>query len=193
LEMKLSNEHIRGLGLALNEATLLGIEANPEKRRVGATFDVLTLPEDGSSPQDTRIQFIFDSVGRIAASLRLGRWNDLTAKVESFGIEQLLQVAQNFRCPIYGREFFNLDDQKLDWLGRLSLDWRSDDGGSNSFNFFQDGGTRHLDICVWFDRVTIRDSKGEEITLDNFIAGGKGGGMPSMRVIRELKAAEFSR
>ena len=172
--MILSEEQIHGLGVALNEATLLGIEASPERKLVGATFQVLTLPEKGSSPPDSRVQFIFNSVGRIAASLRLGRWDDRAAKVEKFGIGQLLQIAESFRCAIYGWEFFNLDAQKFDWLERLSLDWRGqNDESLNSFSFSQDGGVRHLDICVWFESFVIRTPQSDEIELDQFIAGGK--------------------
>jgi hypothetical protein len=172
--MKLSEQQIQGLGVALNEATLLGIEASPERQLVGATFAVLTLPENGPAPQDSRVQFVFNSAGRIAASLRLGRWDDRAAKVEKFSVDQFLQIAQSFRCPIYGWEFFNLDSQKFDWLDRLSLDWRgANDEAQNSFSFSQDEGTRHLDVCVWFDSITIRNPDGSEMALEEFIAGGK--------------------
>ncbi|HTR40947.1 MAG TPA: hypothetical protein VMH87_04975 [Pseudomonadales bacterium] len=171
--MKLSEEQIQGLGLALNEATLLGMEASPERQLAGATFAVLTLPVEGPSPQDSRVQFIFNSVSRIAASLRHGRWDDLAAKVEKFGIEQLLEVVQRFRCPIYGWEFFNLDTQKFNWFDKLSLDWREKGNPANSLSFFQDGGTCHLDICLWFEDFTIKTPQGNEIALEEFIAGGK--------------------
>jgi hypothetical protein len=172
--MKLSEQQIQELGVALNEATLLGIEASPERKLVSATFAVLTLPESGSPPQDTRVQIVLNSVDRIAASLRLGRWDDRSAKVEQIRIEQLLEIAQSFRRPIYGWEFFNLDTTKFDWFDRLSLDWRGANAEpQNSFSFFQDGGTRHLDVCVWFDSFTIRNPDGGEIPLEDFISGGK--------------------
>jgi hypothetical protein len=170
----LSKEQIQGLDVALNEATLLGIETRTEKQLVGATFRVLTLPESGPSPQDSRVKFLFNGVGRIAASYRHGRWNDRTAKLEIFSVEQLLQIAQSFCCAIYGWEFFNLEDKEFDWLDRLSLDWRGNANGlSNSFTFSQDGGNRHLDCCVWFDAITIHTPEGTVISLEEFIAGGK--------------------
>ena len=173
--MELSEQHIQGLGVALNEATLLGIEASPAKRLVGATFAVLTLPESGPAPKDSRFQFVFDPVGRIAASLRLGRWDDRAAKVEKFSVEQLLEIAQSFKCPIYGWEFFDIHEKDFPpWSDRLSLDWRSgEDGLSHSLSFSQDGGTRHLDGCVWFDSFTICRPDGNELALEEFIAGGK--------------------
>lgn len=172
--MNFLKEQIYGLGVALNEATLLGVEAASERKLVGATFSVLTLPERGASPPDTRVQFIFNSVSRIAASLRLGQWNDRTAKVEKFEVEELLQVAESFRCPIYGWEFFNLDIAKFYWLDRLSLDWRQGDNSSaNSFSFSQDGVNRHLNVCIWFESFIIKTPQGNEIALEEFIAGGK--------------------
>ena len=172
--MELPEQQIQGLGFAFNEATLLGIEASPERKIVGATFAVLTLPENGPAPKDSRVQVIFSPVSRIAASLRLGRWDDRKAKVEEFKVEQLLEISQTFRCPIYGWEFFNLEAEKFYWRDKLSLDWRSgDDKFPNSFSFSQDGGTRQLNVCVWFDNLAIRRSDGSAIALDEFITGGK--------------------
>lgn len=172
--MNLSEEQIHGLGTALNEATLLGVEPNPERELVGATFDVLTLPKDGPSQADSRIQIVFCNVGRIAASLRLGRWDDRNAKIEKLEVEQLLDVTQGFHVPIYGWEFFNLDIRELDWLDRLSLDWRgSNDPAPNSFSFFQEGDKRHLDVCLWFGDMSIRRPDGNETPLEEFIGGGK--------------------
>jgi hypothetical protein len=42
--MHLSQEDIDGIGIALNEATLLGAEVDPERALAGLTFSVLSLP-----------------------------------------------------------------------------------------------------------------------------------------------------
>ena len=174
--MNLTQEQIEGLGIALNEATWLGLEVDTERRIAAATFRVLTLPVDGDPPEDTRVQFEFSPVARLAASLRLGRWDDLTARVVKFPIEELLSVVRSFGgLPIYGWQFFDVNDRDfIPWADRLSLDWRGGaDGLSHSITLFQDGGDRHLDLCLWFDSLVTRDPLGQVILLDELIAGGR--------------------
>ena len=174
--MRLSQEQIHGLGVALNEASLLGLEVSGERRLAAATFAVLTLPQTGPPPQDARVQFQFHGVGRLAASLRNGRWDDAKAPVETFPLERLLEVVQSFRgLPIYGWEFFDVHDKAFSkWADRLSLDFRCSFGASeHSIMLFQDGGDRILDICIWFDELTIHHPCGSIINIEDFIAGGK--------------------
>lgn len=174
--MQLTQEQREGLGIALNEATLLGVELDPRRRIAGATFCVVTLPEDGPEPEDCRVQLIFHPVGRIAASLRNGRWDDPNAEVVSFGVEELLSVVQSFGgLPIYGWEYIDVHESQLEqWGDRISLDWRSgSDGVAHSIGLFQDCRDRFLDLCLWFDDLEIRDPTGNAITVESFIAGGK--------------------
>jgi hypothetical protein len=66
---------------------------------------------------------------------------------------------------------------------RISLKERSfesqlgsgEDGKSQTISLFQEGAVedRHLDLCVWFDNIKICTAQGQEIQLDDFIAGGK--------------------
>jgi hypothetical protein len=167
------------LGVALNEADLLGFEVDPRRRIAAATFRVLTLPPDGPLPDDRRAQMIFRPVGRVAASLRNGRWDDEAAEVVPFGIADLLAVVQSFGGnPIYGWEFFDVHKTALDRLaGRLSLDWRSgDDGLSRSISLSQESGAgppRHLDLWAWFDNIEVRRPDGSAVPLEEFAAGGK--------------------
>jgi len=167
------------LGVALNEAHLLGFEVDPVRRIAAATFRILTLPASGPPPEDSRVQILFRPVGRVAASLRNGFWNDESAEVVPFSLGELLGVVQSFGVqPIYGWEFFDLHDKELSqWGNRLSLDWRcGSDGLSRSIAVFQSSGagpTRHLDLCVWFDELEFRHSDGSVVTLEEFAAGGR--------------------
>ncbi len=86
----LTNEQKDGLGVALTEATLLGAEVDTTRCLAAATFALLTLPESGPVPEDRRLQFRFEGVGRVAASLRLGHWDDAAAAVQVFPVDQLL-------------------------------------------------------------------------------------------------------
>jgi len=175
--MELDTDLKHGLGVALNEATLLGIELDTRNRRVGATLSVLTLPVDeGPMPDDPRVQLLFAPVGRVVASLRQGRWDDPGAPVTPINAEQLLDVVRSFGgLPVYGWDFFDTADVELTKLGRpFSLDWRAgDDGTTHSVLFFQEGPDRHLDVIIWFDRFAVRDRAGREVSLAEFTAGGK--------------------
>ncbi len=167
------------LGVSLNEADLLGFEVDSARRIATATFRVLTLPAEGPPPADRRVQILFRPVGRVAASLRNGQWNDEEAEVVPFSLRDLLGVVQSFGGqPVYGWEFFDIHEKALaQWGNRLSLDWQSgSDGLSRSISVFQSSGAgafRHLDLCVWFDELEVRRPDGVVIPLEEFVAGGR--------------------
>ena len=176
--MDLSDDQRRALGVALNEATLIGAEVRPDRRGAALTFAVLALPEDDAPPEeDRRRQFVLQPVGRVAASLRNGRWDDADAPAEPFPLEQLLDVVMSFQgVPVYGWDFFDRPDEDSfeGWSDRLSLDWRSEPGGlSHTLDLFQDGGSRHLDLRIWFDDLRIFTPDRQEVSLDDFTAAGK--------------------
>ena len=173
--MGITEEQRHGLDVALNEAELLGFEVLPDRRVAAATFRVLTLPESGPAPDDRRVQLFFHPVGRVAASLRNGQWNDPNAAIVPFSIDDLLATVQSFGgLAIYGWKFIDVHVKELEkWGDRLSLDWTSgDDGVAHSISVFQDPGDRILDLCVWFDHLDIRDPQQNAITLDDFITCG---------------------
>ena len=170
-------EHISGLNIALNEASLLGVEVDPQARTAAATLAVLTLPEVGPMVSDNRLQFLFYPVGRIVASLRKGAWNDEKAEVVEFELADLLSVVQEFGgAPIYGWKFFDNTDVEAfrRWSDRLSLDHETGlEGRTHTIDLFQEGYQRHLDIRIWFDKIAIGDPAGDQVLLDDLIAGGK--------------------
>ncbi len=174
--MELSSEDRAALGVALNEAALLGVEVDRGTRHAAATLAVLSLPMEGPEPEDRRVQLVLESVGRFAASLRLGRWDDGNAAVLPFLLEELLPTVQSFGgLPIYGWEFFDVAERTFPALAhRLSLDVQLGlDGAAHSLFLFQEGPDRHLDLWLWFDRFTIRDPVGRVISLADFTAGGR--------------------
>lgn len=166
----------RGLGIALNEATWLGAEVDRSRRIAGLTFRVLTLPAEGPAPDDPRLSVVLSPVGRVAASLRHGRWDDHSARVESFSLDALLSVVQSFHgLPIYGWAFFDQEPRFAGWSTRLSLDeqFTGEAVHSHTIDLFQDGGGRVLDVRIWFDDVRIRNPRGDELSIDDVIAGGR--------------------
>lgn len=162
------------LGVALNEAHLLGVELDTTRRRAAVTFALLTLDERGKR----RLQFVLQPVGRVAASLRHGAWNDPDARVEAIGPEQLLEVVASFGGqPVYGWKFFDArDDDFATWSNRRSLDWQADgeSGRTHTLTLFQEGGAdRHLDLRIWFDDCEIRDAAGRIVPIDEVCAQGQ--------------------
>ena len=175
--MKIGNDTAAALGVALNEAALLGAEYRGEGNVVAVTLSVLTLPDDHSpQPVDSRRQIILSNVGRIVAVLHEGRRDDLSKKPVPFAVTDLLAIVQSFGgLPLYGWEFINNDDPAIDrWAERASL-VLAPAGGSldNRMSLFQDGGDRHLDLWIWFEDLLIRDALGAPVALSDFTAGGK--------------------
>lgn len=164
-----------GFGIALNEATLVGFDVSQEQCRAVLTFEVLSLPpDDGPSPADPRVLIHLSSVGRMAASLHQGHWDDPEAKAIPLTLESLIPVVESFRAPVYGWEFIDIPDSFARWSNRLSLDEHLPGGGLNhSITLFQEGPDRHLDLCIWFDSLRIFRPDGTEISLDDFAAAGK--------------------
>ena len=175
--MILTTDQLHGLNGALEESNLLGIEVDPDRRIAAATFFVLILPEIGEPPPDRRFQFVFWPVGRVAASLRNGLWLDKRAPAVRFDVTDLLRVVQSFDgLPIHGHQFFDVPESKNfeRWADRLSLDYSGVPGTfSHTLDLFQDGGSRNLDIRLWFNEFEIRNPADEVVPLERFIAEGQ--------------------
>jgi hypothetical protein len=172
--MHISEQIADGLGVALNEASLAGVEYEAERNLACATLICLALPQDGPEPEDARRVFIFKQIGRIAASLRTG--TDSNEVVERFEAHDLLSTVQSFDGqPIYGWKFINAHDAFLaQWGNRLSLDLRPRSGSmKNSFTLFQQTYGRCFNLCIWFESFEIFDAMGNPISIADFIAGGE--------------------
>ena len=175
--MHIDDHLAAGLGTALNEAALLGVEFDAERCLVSVTVSVLTLPDDHSpEPADPRRQLLLTRAGRIAAALRNSRWNDLSAQVVPLETSELLATVRSFGGqPIYGWKFLNAEDPAwAEWKSRLSLDVQTAGSLTNRLMLFQEGATadRRLDLWIWFEDLAVRDANGNAIALDDFVAGG---------------------
>lgn len=162
---------------ALEEAVWLGIKVQPERKRVGVALDVLTLPEIGDGRRMWVVLWL-EGVRRIAASYRLGRWDDPSAEVVGVSLAELPEVLASFgRRPVYGWEFFDPSGAgRGGWAtsGRqLSLDVRWARGPSaHVIELFQESD-RQLDVRVWFDTVRVVSEGPTDIPLDVFAAAGE--------------------
>jgi hypothetical protein len=174
--VQLSGEQVRDFNIALNEAELVGAEVNVSERLAGLTLAVLSLPaDDGPEPDDPRVQVILESLGRVVASLRHGRWDDESARAELFAVDQLNTVVG--RCgqlPMYGWEFLDVpDEDSFDrWRDRLSLNWEREPTTANLTRSNSQESSPHLDMRFWFDEIRIFRPNGQEVAFDDFPAGG---------------------
>jgi hypothetical protein len=177
--MKIDESTASEIGVALNEASLLGAEYNPDTNAVGLTLSVLTLPDDSSpEPEDPRRQIILTEIGRLAGVLTARQADPSSAAVEPFSVSDLLSVVESFGGQaVYGWDFINGDDHGFaKWRRNLSVDHRPREGSlENRIFLFQEGATddRVLDLWIWFSDLIVRDAVGSTIPLDRFVADGK--------------------
>jgi hypothetical protein len=165
--VEFSEQQVSDFGVALNEATLIGIEVSAEERGVVVTLAVLALPPGGgASPEDPRVQILLQPVGRIVASLR----DREGERVDRIDLDELESLAGSGQQPIYGWEFLDVAGEPQE-LKAPSLDWRSEPGGtSHTLDLFQE--IPDLDVRIWFDELRIFDPDRVEIPFDEFTAAG---------------------
>lgn len=170
----MTTETAEGIGVALNEASWVTASVDEPAAEVVVGLDVLTLPTVGPMPQDRRRYLRLAGVSRVVASYRHGTWDDPHAGVLPLGPDDLDRVIADFgRLPIYGWEFVDRgDDGFRRWRRRLSFDVRCGGTGGHTLDLFQENG-RVLDFRVWFDGLSIWDTGGQRLEVEDFIAGGK--------------------
>jgi hypothetical protein len=170
------------LDVALNEAEWHNARVRPEIAEAMLDFRVWALPEVGPEPneQDRVLRLRLTDIGRVAASLRAGRWDDEAAQVEDFQIEDLNEVVHSFGVqPIYGWSFFDPPEQDwAHWKDRLSLDLVISDAWSRQhvLDLFQESGAgpaRHLDLRIWFNGLAGYDFDSQPVPLVEAAAAGR--------------------
>ncbi|MFI9507676.1 hypothetical protein [Nocardia sp. NPDC052566] len=166
-----------GLNTALSEAACLGLEVDTAARELRLDLEVLTLPENGPAPEDHRVRMTITGVSRVAASLRIQKWDDVEARVLPLELEGLGEAIASFGGGrLHGWEFIDIDDSGWShWSELLSFDTLVDGHVSaHVLEFSQEEGVdpRELDVRVWFDNMTIQDASGKSIPLAEFVADG---------------------
>jgi len=179
--MVVPDDLLSGLDVALNEAEWHNARVRSDVSEAMLDFRVLALPEVGPEPDAEgrvlRLRLI--QVGRVAASLRSGLWNDEEAAVEPFDLEDLNDVVHSFGAqPIYGWRFFDPPDEDwLHWRNRLSLDVRvSEASDLHVIDLFQESGAgplRHLDLRIWFADLAGYDFDNNPVSLSEAAESGK--------------------
>ena len=167
-----------GLNTALAEGTCLGVVPDAGAARVRLELEVLTLPVDGPPPKDRRVSLTLTGVSRVAASLRMQRWDDAEPKVFPLTLETLGEAVGGFGGgSLHGWDFVDADDSGWAlWRELLSFDTSVGGGpGTHLLEFSQQEGVdpRELDVRIWFEDVSITTPAGLEIPTQEFIEGGR--------------------
>lgn len=176
-----------GLDKALSEAACLGLTVDSAAKRLELDLEVLLLPEqttgtsNGDAMSDTRaerVRLIFHGVTRIAASLRMQRWDDLEPRILPLELADLGSAVASFGgSRLHGWEFVDLDDSCWTlWSELLSFDTTIDTRiARHVLEFSQEEGVnpRELDIRVWFDSVSAQRPDGETIPLPDLVSGSQ--------------------
>jgi hypothetical protein len=174
--MRLSDDEVEGLNVALDEALWCGLSVDLEDARAWATLAVLSLPETGDPPEDRRVALLMQPLGRIAASHRHGRMDDASAPVLPLTLPELERLTGEGSVSIYGSDLFNQEqrDPVATWGQPLSLDITLDPKAcSISLDLRHDTSDPFLAVRLWFDEFRILTPNREEIELSAFVEGGK--------------------
>lgn len=165
-----------GLGVALNEADLLGVEVDRERCLAAITLRVLMLPDNGGQPPaDTRISMRLHGVTRVVASLTKPARPGQQRPPLPLVLDDLLETVRSFGGqPIYGWKFFDLHEDYLTWSHRLSFDeYLIDAPADESITLFQEGVDRDLDLRIWFKQLTLHAPDCTALDSAEVIANGR--------------------
>ena len=172
---------LQELNVAINEADWVGARLWVDRRAAAIDLRVLALPENGPEPPelDRIVRLLLFGVGRVTASLRHGRWDDETAVVEVFSLEDLDKVVRSFNAqPVYGWHFFNPPEATWEhWRNRLSLDVRIEGGSEHHvIDLFQESRAdpeRHFDLRIWFRHLSAYDRQNQPKDIYEVAAAGR--------------------
>ncbi|MGH3763509.1 hypothetical protein, partial [Actinophytocola sp.] len=170
------------LEVALNEATVVGLRAEPG-RAVSLLLHVLALPEEGPPDPDTRRALVLSGVSRVRVLLR----RDIPGEVDygpAVPLADLAAVEEFFASlthtgDLYGWEFLDAPDLVADWPAEVSLELMLADAvvGTHSLYWFNECGTPDGSFCieglVEFTDVTARHADGTPVPIEEFVADGR--------------------
>lgn len=177
MAMNFSEQQLRGINLAMDEASLLNLELDLLLRSARITLQVFSISENGQVPIDRKVVLCLKLVSRISASLRHYDKNNKYLRTEKLNINDFEETIKSFGgANIYGSNFIRPGNESLPgWAEDVSLELSlGDDEDDYMIDLFQWDDSRKLDFRIWFNELTIaRASDDQKILIDDFIAGGK--------------------
>jgi hypothetical protein len=167
-----------GLNLALNEAIIVGLDFDKERKTVYLTFYPIAIQQDGTIPNDNRFLFAFRNVGRLASSLTL----EPETKAIKFDTNELSDKMSEFKNEsLYGWEFIDNDEDLIfkQWKDNVSFDKIFSDTfeKQHTIDLFQEDkySKKTIDIRIWFGKIEMFDSDLKPFDAQIFIDNGKRG------------------
>lgn len=167
-----------GLNLALNEAIIVGLDFDKERKTVYLTLYPIAIQQDETIPNDNRFLFAFRNVGRLASSLTL----EPETKAIKFDTNELSDKMSEFKNEsLYGWEFIDNDEELIfkQWKDNVSFDKIFSDTfeKQHTIDLFQEDkySKKTIDIRIWFDKIEMFDSDLEPFDAQTFIDNGKRG------------------
>lgn len=167
-----------GLNLALNEAIIVGLDFDKERKTVYLTLYPIAIQQDGTIPNDNRFLFTFRNVGRFASSLTL----EPETKAIKFDTNELSDKMSEFKNEsLYGWEFIDNDEELIfkQWKDNVSFDKIFSDTfeKQHTVDLFQEDkySKKTIDIRIWFDKIEMFDSDLKPFDAQTFIDNGKRG------------------
>ena len=166
------------LNLALNEAIIVGLDFDKERKTVYLTLYPIAIQQDGTIPNDNRFLFAFRNVGRLASSLTL----EPETKAIKFDTNELSDKMSEFKNEsLYGWEFIDNDEELIfkQWKDNVSFDKIFSDTfeKQHTIDLFQEDkySKKTIDIRIWFDKIEMFDSDLKPFDAQTFIDNGKRG------------------
>jgi hypothetical protein len=154
---------VAGLGVALNESSLLDVRFDLVHNRAELEVDVLTLPVEGPEPEDCRFVLSLHEISRV-----------VFVAADATGPLTLEQVSEPIRRhagrPMYGWQFVDTDRPTPD---PPSFEWRGSSPQLSAHRLYVFQGEGLTELAVFFDRLDLRRFAGEPLPFAEFVAGGK--------------------
>ena len=166
-----------GLNYALNEASIIGLDFDEERKNVYVTFYPIAIQHDGKIPNDNRFLIAFRNVGRLASSLTL----DKDSPAIKFDPNQLADKMSEYKNEqLYGWEFIDNGETIFnDWKDNKSFDLviNNNFDKQHTIDLFQEDkySKKTIDVRIWFENFEIFDSNLKPFDVQTFIDNGKRG------------------
>ncbi|NQX85084.1 MAG: hypothetical protein HRT67_04150 [Flavobacteriaceae bacterium] len=182
--MKIPTEIRDSLNLALNESRLTEFSIDRKLNQVSVILETVAMNKDLTIPEDSRVVITFNGVSRVAGKLKLGEWNDESAKTEKFEPEELSEKLMNYNGhSMYGWEFINVENSEKEfqkWQNNSSFDISLVEGQNdiNTIDIFSEHFSekcKTLDLRIWFEELEIESFSGISMTTQEFIDRGERG------------------
>ena len=172
------NQDIKdGLNYALNEANIIGLDFDEERKNVYVTIYPIAIQQDGNIPNDNRFLLTFRNVSRLAASLTLDN-NTQAIKFEPNQLSDKMNEYKNEQ--LYGWEFIDNGEAIYnDWKNNKSFDLviNNNYDRQHTIDLFQEDkySKKAIDVRIWFESIDIFDSNLKPFEIQTFIDNGKRG------------------